>query len=141
MSVTGLRVYAGAYRDSLLLLSASRSMRDGEGVEWATAAMAAPATVDDLAARGFPSGDLDGADANDLVLAVRAGAAEIAGAALDRGRAVLFAEGGPGAEDRLGAEDGPGARSRRTVADALAQLDRKSTRLNSSHTVISYAVF
>jgi len=122
MSVTSLRVYAGAYRDSLLLLSASRSMRDGEGVEWATAAMAAPATVDDLAARGFLSGDLDGADANDLVLAVRAGAAEIAGAALDRGRAVLFAEGGPGAEDRLGAEDGPGARARRTVADAVAQL-------------------
>src|SRR5260221_5907863 len=27
------------------------------------------------------------------------------------------------------------------VADKVAQLDRKSTRLNSSHTVISYAVF
>src|SRR5258708_17170215 len=91
-------------------------MRDGEGVEWATAAMAAPATVDDLAARGFPSGDLDGADANDLVLAVRAGAAEIAGAALDRRRAVLFAEGGPGAEDE------PGERARPTVAHAVAPL-------------------
>src|SRR5260221_13567171 len=122
MSVTGLRVYAGAYRDSLLLLSASRSMRDGEGVEWATAAMAGPAPVDDLAARGFPSGDLDGADANDLVLAVRAGAAENAGAGPDRGGGVLFAEGGPGAEDRLGAEEGRGARAGRTVADAVAQL-------------------
>src|SRR5437588_2200182 len=27
------------------------------------------------------------------------------------------------------------------LAQELAQLDRKSTRLNSSHTVISYAVF
>jgi FdrA protein len=116
VSVSSLRVYAGAYRDSLLLLSASRSMREGEGVEWATAAMAAPATVDDLAAGGFPRGDLDGADANDLVLAVRAADAEIAGAALDRGRTVLFAEGAPGAGDA------PADRARRTVADALAQL-------------------
>jgi FdrA protein len=116
VSVTGLRVYAGAYRDSLLLLSASRSMRDGEGVEWATAAMAAPETVDDLTAGGFPRSDLDGADANDLVLAVRAADAEMAGAALDRGRAVLFAEGGPDAEDA------PRGRARRTVADAVAQL-------------------
>jgi len=116
VSVSSLRVYAGAYRDSLLLLSASRSMLDGEGVEWATAAMAAPATVDDLAAGGFPRSDLDGADANDLVLAVRAADAEIAGAALDRGRAVLFAEGAPRVADA------PAGRSPRTVAGALAQL-------------------
>src|SRR5260221_2261262 len=32
-------------------------------------------------------------------------------------------------------------RSGCTAATALAALDRKSTRLNSSHTVISYAVF
>jgi FdrA protein len=116
VSVTGLRVYAGAYRDSLLLLSASRSMLDGEGVEWATAAMAAPATVDDLTAGGFPAGELDGADANDLVLAVRAADADVAGTALERGRAVLFAEGG--------AEAGSGSALRvpRTVADAVAQL-------------------
>src|SRR5260221_3405437 len=37
-------------------------------------------------------------------------------------------------EQRVDAGDG--ARHRR-----LAELDRKSTRLNSSHTVISYAVF
>src|SRR5438034_4118807 len=30
---------------------------------------------------------------------------------------------------------------RRRRRDALARIDRKSTRLNSSHTVISYAVF
>jgi FdrA protein len=116
VSVTSLRVYAGAYRDSLLLLSASRSMLDGEGVEWATAAMAAPATVDDLTAGGFAVGELDGADANDLVLAVRAAGADVAGAALDRGQAVLFAEGG--AET----VEGTAARARRTVGDAVAQL-------------------
>src|SRR5436190_10722020 len=31
--------------------------------------------------------------------------------------------------------------SSRSAADLVAALDRKSTRLNSSHTVISYAVF
>src|SRR5215211_8718690 len=35
---------------------------------------------------------------------------------------------------------GPGAK-RAAVMTAAAALDRKSTRLNSSHTVISYAVF
>jgi FdrA protein len=116
VSVTSLRVFAGAYRDSLLLLSASRSMRDGEGVEWATAAMAIPANVDDLVADGFSRSDLDDADANDLVLAVRAADAETARAALDRGRGVLFAEPGQDA--------GPAAArpARRTVADAVAQL-------------------
>ena len=116
MSVTGLRVFAGAYRDSLLLLSASRSMQDGEGVEWATAAMAIPGNVDDLIADGFSRSDLDDADANDLVLAVRAADAETARAALDRGRGVLFAEAGQAA--------GPAAArpARRTVADAVAQL-------------------
>src|SRR4030095_6255722 len=36
-----------------------------------------------------------------------------------------------------------GARAQQAQADSLAKqvLDRKSTRLNSSHTVISYAVF
>src|SRR5256885_3444828 len=33
------------------------------------------------------------------------------------------------------------ALSHRPQADALLQVDRKSTRLNSSHLVISYAVF
>src|SRR5260221_9343123 len=35
----------------------------------------------------------------------------------------------------------PGRRCRRPAAEDDLRLDRKSTRLNSSHTVISYAVF
>ncbi len=72
MSTPRLRVFAGAYRDSLLLLSAARAMRDADGVEWATATMALAANVAELASGGFPMTDLDGAEANDLVLAVRA---------------------------------------------------------------------
>jgi hypothetical protein len=85
VSTASLRVFAGAYRDSLLLLSATRAMMAGDGVEWATAVMALPANVADLAADGFAMTDLDDADANDLVLAVRAADAATASAALDSG--------------------------------------------------------
>src|SRR5258708_15316417 len=35
----------------------------------------------------------------------------------------------------------PGARCTRSLACKIKQADRKSTRLNSSHQIISYAVF
>jgi FdrA protein len=115
VSTASLRVFAGAYRDSLLLLSATRAMMAGDGVEWATAVMALSANVADLAADGFAMTDLDGADANDLVLAVRAADAATASAALDCGGAVLFAEPRPADRDR--ARQAP-----RTLAGAVAQL-------------------
>jgi len=45
-----MQVFPGTYRDSLLLLSATRAMEDGPGVSWATAMMATPAAVEDLTA-------------------------------------------------------------------------------------------
>ncbi|MGH3158665.1 MAG: FdrA family protein, partial [Streptosporangiaceae bacterium] len=95
MSTARLRVFAGAYRDSLLLLSATRSMRAADGVQWASALMATQANVADLGSAGFGVAELESADANDLVLAVRAADAEPAESALDRGQAVLFAEASP----------------------------------------------
>ena len=53
VSTPALQVFPGTYRDSLLLLSATRAMQDGRGVTWATAAMANPAAVEDLTGRGF----------------------------------------------------------------------------------------
>jgi len=82
--------FPGAYRDSLLLLGATRAMQDSEDVTWASAAMATPVVVAELARRGFPPDSLAGADANALVLAVEAGGDPSARQALDRGRAVLF---------------------------------------------------
>jgi len=67
-----IRVIPGLYCDSLLLLSATRVMDDETGVSWASAAMATPAVVADLTARGFASEELAGADANALVLAAHA---------------------------------------------------------------------
>lgn len=82
----------GAYRDSLLLLGATRVMQESDGVTWASAAMATQAVVADLTSRGFPPDGLAGADANALVLAVRATSDEAADQALDQGRAMLFAQ-------------------------------------------------
>jgi len=115
VSTARLVVLAGVYRDSLLLLSATRAMRDGDGVEWATAVMATPASVADLAAAGFAVADLAGADANDLVLAVTAPDAATADAAVERGRAILFAQ--PDRDDPEGAGRAP-----RTIEGATTQL-------------------
>ncbi len=116
MSVPVLQVYPGTYRDSLLLMSATRAMADGPGVSWANAAMATPAAVDDLTGRGFPPGDLAGADANALVLAVSAADDGAAADALDRGRTAIFtaAAAPPGGE--------PGRPAPRTVGEAAARL-------------------
>src|SRR6185437_16360961 len=92
VTVSQILAFPGAYRDSLLLLGATRAMQDSAEVSWASAAMATPAVVADLTGRGFPPGDLDGADANALVLAVEADGDPAARQALDRGRALLFAE-------------------------------------------------
>jgi FdrA protein len=94
VTVSRVLAFPGAYRDSLLLLGATRAMQDSEDVSWASAAMATPAVVADLEGRGFAPDSLAGADANALVLAVEAGADPAASQALDRGRALLFAEAG-----------------------------------------------
>ncbi|HJY94016.1 MAG TPA: FdrA family protein, partial [Streptosporangiaceae bacterium] len=115
MSVSAMAVFPGTYRDSLLLLSATRAMQDGPGVSWASAVMATPAAVDDLSARGFAPGDLTGADANALVLAVRAADDPAAADAVERGRAAVFAETASPAEE-------PGRPAPRTVGEAAARL-------------------
>ena len=92
MSISRIQAFPGSYRDSLLLLNATRAMQDSNDVSWASAAMATPAVVADLTGRGFSPDALAGADANALVLAVCAAGDPAASEALDRGRALLFAE-------------------------------------------------
>jgi len=96
VSAAQARVFPGTYRDSLLLLSATRAMQDGTGVSWAAAVMATPANVEDLAGRGISGADLGAADANALVLAVQAQDGPAADAALRRGHDALFARESPG---------------------------------------------
>jgi FdrA protein len=115
VSIPQVRVFPGTYRDSLLLLSATRAMQDESGVNWAAAVMATPANVEDLADRGISAADLDGADANALVLAVQAPDAPTAGAALQRGHDALFAGGSRGSAE-------PGQPDPRSVGEAAARL-------------------
>lgn len=120
MTVSRILAFPGAYRDSLLLLGATRAMQDSEDVSWASAAMATPSVVEDLEGRGFAPDSLADADANALVLAVEAAEDPAASQALDRGRALLFAEAGP---DRDGAAaDRRGQPEPRTVGEAARLL-------------------
>jgi FdrA protein len=120
VTVSRIVAFPGAYRDSLLLLGATRAMQDSDDVSWASAAMATPAMVKDLEGRGFPPDSLAGADANALVLAVEAAEDPAASQALDRGRALLFGEAGT---DRDGAAaDRRGQPEPRTVGEAARLL-------------------
>ncbi len=111
MSTARVRVFPGTYRDSLLLLSATRAMHEGDGVGWAAAVMATPANVADLAGHGV---SVSAADANALVLAVQAADGQAADEALDRGRALLFAV--------EGAREDPGQAEPQTIGEAAARL-------------------
>ncbi|HEX6403527.1 MAG TPA: protein FdrA [Pseudonocardiaceae bacterium] len=95
MSATRVRLFRGAYVDSVVQLSGTRAMRAVDGVEWATAAMATPANLDTLAEQGFNPQDWSGGGANDLVMAVRASCEEVAEQAEQAGRAAIFDSRGP----------------------------------------------
>ena len=82
----------GTYADSMVLLVATSVMSGQPGIGWAGAVMATPAALGDLAAQGFEPADLDGADANDLVLAVHAADGTQAEAALTAGADSIFSE-------------------------------------------------
>jgi FdrA protein len=92
MSASGVRVHPGAYLDSLLLMSATVTMEECTGVEWAGAAMATPRGLEELAGGGFTGEELRAAGANDLVLAVRASDEAALDAALAAGWRAAFAE-------------------------------------------------
>lgn len=91
------------YLDSVLLLKATRAMHESPGVDYASAVMATPANLAQLAEEGFSDPALDRSSANDLVLIVRAKDAAGADAAIDAGERALFGREGSGdapAEER-----------------------------------------
>src|SRR5439155_7348992 len=120
VTVSRILAFPGAYRDSLLLLGATRAMQDSDDVSWARAAMATPTIVEDLEGRGFPPDSLADADANALVLAVEATEDPAASQALDRGRALLFAEAGANRDGA--AADRRGQPEPRTIGEATRLL-------------------
>ena len=103
--------------DSIRLMSATGSMREKPGVDWAAAVMATPAILEELVERGFAGSDLDGAGAEDLLLAVDARTEGEAEAALGAAEEALAAEEAAAARFERSAERRP-----RTLHDALKSL-------------------
>lgn len=119
---SAVRVVRDTYCDSLRLLVVTAEMSAVDGVSWAGAVMGAPAGLERLADAGIDAGDLDGAGASDMVLAV-IGEDSAVGAALDVGaRAVLEAGGADAADGAGGDTAAPAPRSveeaARSAADA-----------------------
>src|SRR3712207_6987140 len=91
----------------------------------------------------FPSPTLSRSP--ELVVQPAPGQRVVARPALDdveaRGEPVVAVDGGLAAAAERGAHDVVAAAHVHEDGDGRARLDRKSTRLNSSHANISYAVF
>jgi FdrA protein len=105
------KVFPGTYLDSVLQMAGTRTMLELDGVEWAAAAMATPANVDTLLTHGFERGDVGGASANDLFVAVVASDEGTVDKALAAAEERLFAARAGGAAET--------DRQPRTVAEAL----------------------
>lgn len=105
-------VFRDTYLDSVVQLAGTRTMRQVEGVEWASAAMATPANLETLGSEGFDAGQWDGADAGDLFIAVRAASDEAVAEAVAAGEQAMFTRSAAGS-------GGAPQRSARTVAEAL----------------------
>ena len=106
--------YPDTYVDSVVQLRCIRAMREVDGVDWASAAMATPANVETLLGEGVSADDLAAAGANDLVLVVRASSRQIADEALRAGSAAFSAEVTAAADDPAAVHRAP-----RSVPDAL----------------------
>ena len=114
--VTSFRMVRDTYLDSMKLLVATSAMSERDDVGWAAAVMATPAGRERLAEAGFPVEELDGAGANDLVLAVRGDSQDAVEAALDAGSEAAFS-GGDGDAGGAGQEAPP-----RSIAQAVERL-------------------
>jgi FdrA protein len=84
-----IKFFRDTYIDSVVQLSGTRAMREIDGVDWASAAMATPANVDALREEGIDPGQVD-AGPNDFFLAVRAADESIAQHALTAGEAAVL---------------------------------------------------
>jgi FdrA protein len=109
-----IRRYPDTYVDSVVQLRCIRAMREVDGVDWASAAMATPANVETLLGEGVSADDLAAAGANDLVLVVRASSRQIADEALRAGSAAFSAEVTAAVDDSAAVQRTP-----RSVPDAL----------------------
>ncbi|MBO0873434.1 MAG: protein FdrA, partial [Pseudonocardia sp.] len=115
MTPRRVTVYPDTYVDSVIQLSGTRAMRQVDGVDWAAAAMAAPANLATLEAEGFDPAEFASAGANDLFLAVRGASEEVLASAVSAAEAAMFTP-------RASAERSAGSRLPATLGEALERL-------------------
>ena len=108
-----VRFFRNTYLDSVLQMAATREMLEHDGVAWAAAAMATPANLDTLREKGFDPAELEGAGANDLLLAVDAESDAAVDEAMAAAEERLFSARAPGVDA------GAGQRRPRTLDEAL----------------------
>jgi FdrA protein len=84
-----IKVFPDTYVDSVVQLRGMRAMREVDGVDWASAAMATPANLETLRTEGVEQAHVDGASSNDFFLVVRARTDSIAAAALTAGESAV----------------------------------------------------
>jgi FdrA protein len=120
MTARRVVVLKDRYVDSVVQMSASRSMMEVDGVAWAAAAMGTPANLDTLAGRGFDTEEVD-ATANDCFLAVDAESDDALQAALESGQGALSGGAAAGGEGR-GPAAGSAAERPRSLGEALETL-------------------
>lgn len=89
--IVAIKFYPDTYVDSVIQLSSMRAMRQVDGIDWASAAMATPANLETLANEGVAAPELDGRGANDFFIVSRATSQEAAAQALNVGEAAVFA--------------------------------------------------
>jgi FdrA protein len=109
-----IKLFPDTYVDSVVQLRGMRAMREVDGVEWASAAMATPANVETLRTEGVEPGQVTGASSNDFFLVVRAATDSIAAEALSTGETAVMSSGPPRDE----AEQGDAPRSLREAVRA-----------------------
>ena len=117
MSRRKVVVLRDRYVDSVVQMSASRTMMDVDGVEWAAAAMGTPANLETLAGRGFDTAAV-AASANDCFLAAEAATDDAADEAFAVGEQALAG----GAGKRESAAGDATAERPRSLAEAVEAL-------------------
>jgi FdrA protein len=89
--IVSIKLYPDTYVDSVMQLSSIRAMRQVDGVDWASAAMATPANIETLRSEGVPAQELEGSGSNDFFIVARAARQEAADQAMKVGEAAVFA--------------------------------------------------
>ena len=112
-----VKLFRDTYVDSVVQLQGIRAMREIDGVEWASAAMATPANVATLKTEGVDPDAIHDAGSNDFFLVARGSSDEIVAQALATGEAAV--------RSKSADEDAGGVREAtlRSIRDATQRQD------------------